>query len=655
MREDLIPKEHSKKIGICLVLIIFFFLGLCFNYYTPLWNPPDEERHFIYSEYIAQHHKLPDYRYDPEGNIVSMAFHPPLYYLMGALLFVNDRELLEEKISINDGPGFNTLTHPKGEWGSAYSGKVRTAYLLRLFSLILSGITLYLIYLTCLTIYPGDHTFASTTALFVATIPQFLHFSASISNETLSTTVSTAYLLSLIYSLKEPHKTKWLVIGGILLGLCLLTRTFSIFYVPVTVCFMCWVYVRNKKALIKSLCIVFAMATSVSGWWYLRNWLKFDDPLFNKTVERVASWHLLHTPLSLHYIILLIKKSFATFFGGFGSLQFTIPDYHLAVYGTVALLGTCGLCWLLTKKCLLTFQSQIIVLLFFALGGGLGVYGYLNVKYTGFCLGRYLFIVIAPIAILIFMGFRYLIPFKIKNLVFILIASVLVVLNLNVLFRILKPAYADPLLVAGVDQKMFCCPTIEINGTNTIGQTFISPKDNLCAIRVMVSNETKPIDGQLKFLLKEVGNENKILYQIEYPLSRIEDTTRYFFVFPPVPHSMGKTYEFFFTASPQPSDKGIALWYEVKSSFDKGKLKVNGKAWNGTLYFTTYHFTGDYPKTDWQGRREMVISQGLYATIRELQFYTERSKDFKVHTMTHEKILQLEKALNNRRVQAQKH
>ena len=654
MKDALIPKEHSKT-GICLVLIIFFFLGLCFNYYTPLWNPPDEERHFIYCEYLAQNHKLPEYSLNPQGNFVSMSFHPPLYYLIGSFFFVHDRGLLEEEISINDGPGFNTITHPKREWGSAYSGKVRTAYLLRLFSLILSGITLYLIYLICLTLYPGDNTFAAATALFVATIPQFLHFSASISNETLSTTLSTAYLFSLLYFLKEPHKLKWLVIGGILFGLCLMSRTFSIFYIPVTVCFLCWVYARDKKTLIKSLCSIFGMAVSVSGWWYLRNWLKFDDPLFSKTVEKIDAWHLQQPPVTLKYIILLIKKTFATFFGGFGSLQFTIPDYHFAVYGALVLMGSGGLWWLLTKKNVTTFQSHAIVLFLFALGGGLGLYAYLNIKYSGFCLGRYLFIIIAPIAILIFMGLRYLIPSKIKNLAFILIAFVLVVLNLNGLFRILKPAYADPLLVEGVDQQKFCCSTPEIKSNTTIGQTFISPKNNLCAIRVMVSKESKPLEGQLKFILKEEGNDNKVLYQIAYPLDEVEDFSRYFFIFPPVPHSMGKAYEFYFTASPQPPDKGIALWYEAKSNYDKGKLTVNGKAWDGTLYFTTYHFTGDCPKTDWQGRREMVISQGLYATIRELQLYAERSEDVKVKTITHEKVLQSEKALNNRRVQTQKH
>ena len=84
------------------MLLLFLLFGLGYSYYTPLWNPPDEERHFAYCEYIAHHHKLPDYVKDPKGNSVTMAFHPPLYYLMGSLFFGNDRGLLEELISAND-------------------------------------------------------------------------------------------------------------------------------------------------------------------------------------------------------------------------------------------------------------------------------------------------------------------------------------------------------------------------------------------------------------------------------------------------------------------------------------------------------------------------------------------------------------------------
>ncbi len=189
--------KMQSTIGTLIMLLLFLLLGLLYSYYTPLWNPPDEERHFAYCEYIAQNHKLPVYRSDPGKNIVGLAFHPPLYYLIGSLFCKDDGRLLEEKITVNDGPGFITIVHPKEGIEFPYSGKARSAHLLRLFSLALSALTIYFIYLLVLKIFPGEMILVSATALFVATIAQFLHVSASVSNETIAATFSTASLLCL--------------------------------------------------------------------------------------------------------------------------------------------------------------------------------------------------------------------------------------------------------------------------------------------------------------------------------------------------------------------------------------------------------------------------------------------------------------------------
>ena len=56
-------------------------------------------------------------------------------------------------------------------------------------------------------------------------------------------------------------------------------------------------------------------------------------------------------------------------------------------------------------------------------------------------------------------------------------------------FRVLKPAYAETLLVEEVAQPLFSYPANEINETTTVGQTFISLRNRLCAIRVIFSCE----------------------------------------------------------------------------------------------------------------------------------------------------------------------
>lgn len=77
-------------------------------------------------------------------------------------------------------------------------------------------------------------------------------------------------------------------------------------------------------------------------------------------------------------------------------------------------------------------------------------------------------------------------------------------------------------------------------------------------------------------------------------------------------------------------------------------MTINMAPVPGNIYFTSYHFSGDHPETDWQGKRKIVIEQDLYVGLRELQLYQERSRKFREQTLTHEKILRFQKALKNR-------
>jgi len=630
------------------LLLLFLALGLSYSYYTPLWSPPDEERHFAYCEYIAQNHRLPEYTVNPKGYTVGLA-HPPLFYLLGSLFFRNDQGLLEEEISVNDGPGFNQITHPKKEAGFPYSGKARTAHLLRLFSLYLSAVTICTIYWIVLTFFPGETIFAFATALFVATIPQFIHIAASVSNENLSTTVSTVYLVSLIYYIKAPHRFARQIMSGILLGLSILSKSFLLFYLPVTACVIIWACRRNIKNLTTSFLAIFGLCSLVGGWWYLRNWLKYDDPFLSKTAVTLYPFFLRHDSLSFNYVKTIIARSFISFFGNFGALQFTIPSYHFIAYGVILLIGIFGLCQLLIRKDLAPACMHARSVLFISMLGGVGFFAFLNFKYTGIFLGRYLFPVMASLAVLTFVGLRSLVPFRWRNPAFIFLSLVLIALNLNVLFKVLKPAYAETLLVEGVNQSTFCCPTPEINDNTTVGQTFISPKNNLSSIRVMFSCEAKQRKGEITFVLKEAGESGKILHQMGFPLKKIDDTSRLFFIFPPIQNSMGKEYMFIFGSPSLLPGQGVSLWYASGDCYPEGRMLVNGKPAEGNLYFQAYHFMGKHPETDWQGRSEIVINQGGYITIRELQLYLERSKEFRVQTITHEKSEMSGKAFENRK------
>ena len=93
--------DNKKNIGIYSVLALFLFLGLCYSYYTPLWTPPDEDRHFVYCEHIARNLTLPDFTPHSKNNIVGMGYQPPLYYFLGSLFCRNENKLFVNKYLIN--------------------------------------------------------------------------------------------------------------------------------------------------------------------------------------------------------------------------------------------------------------------------------------------------------------------------------------------------------------------------------------------------------------------------------------------------------------------------------------------------------------------------------------------------------------------------
>lgn len=619
-----------------ITILIFLLLGLGYSSFTPLWSPPDEELHFSYCEYIARNHSLPHLIPSAENARVSQAFHPPLYYLIGSLFCRNHGKLIQEVVRVNDGPGFNVVEHPKNE-----TIKARSAHLLRFFTLLLSALAIYLIYEMVLTIFPGEVILAAATALFVGTIPQFLHISASISNEMMAVTLSTLYLFALLQYSRFSDTLRQTITRGLILGGCLLSKVSTAFLLPVTLCVMVFFLFRERKKLFVDGMAVFGTAALVAGWWYVANWSTL------RNLQTSQPWFTRQIPFSIEYVQKVIDYTFTSFFGYFGSLQIPIKKSHLLFYGSFFLLGVAGICKSLIKQELTSFQRQALGILSVSLLGGIGVFIILNMKYYAF-MGRYLFVVIAPIAIITCVGFQSLFPSRWRNPVLILLSFVLIVMNLDVLFRVLKPAYAETFLVAGVDQPQFCCPTPEINLKSTISQTFISPKNNLSSIRVMFSCKTKQRDGEMTFVLKESGAHGKILHQMKFPLKKIEGISRYFFIFPPIRDSMGKEYVFYFSSHSLPAGKGVSLWYDSGDRYPQGRMLVNGEPSNGDLYFQSYCFTGEHPETDWQGRREVVIDQGWYISIRELQLYAEMSKEFRVKTLLHEKLQRIEKALKNR-------
>ncbi|MCX5902790.1 MAG: glycosyltransferase family 39 protein, partial [Proteobacteria bacterium] len=210
---------------------------------------------------------------------------------------------------------------------------------MRLLSLLLGGLTVYLTFMITLNFLPGEPMIAAIGALLVATNPQFLHLSASVSNESLSTALATLYLLILINYLESPSKLFYQIVSGIVLGCCLLTKISTILYIPVTAIALIWGNWRNWKNLTRNFVIIFLVAALVSLWWYLKNLIVYNDLIFTKALNAIQPWSMRKEPLSLASGALITKMTFISFWGYFGAQQIPVTAIHLSFYGSLMVLG----------------------------------------------------------------------------------------------------------------------------------------------------------------------------------------------------------------------------------------------------------------------------------------------------------------------------
>ncbi len=646
--EKLLHLSSPDRAAVVALLLLFVTLGAAYSHYTPLWSPPDEERHFAYAQYIARNHKLPPLRYDPETTNITQAIHPPLYYLCAALFCRDDARPIQEQLLVDDEPGYRAMRLAPGESGVAAQRTESTVRRLRMFSLLISAVHIAFVYLLIIALFPGETLLAFTTALFVALNAQFLHISASVSNEPLTDALSTIYIFLLLSLTRGTPRTRRYLLAGMVLGCCLLSKLSTLYYLPVTALILTWVHFRNTRKLMGSLALVAGAAFLVAGWWYLRNWLIYHDPF--ATVYLIASqpWGFRTAAFSAGSLLSLASHTFVSFFGTFGAQQFSIPTGHALVYGALVALGLAGLCRLALTGMMKKQRHSAVSILLLPFLGCCAVFVSMNLAYVGVSMGRYLFVAIAPIAAGIIGGARSLVPARRRNAFLLLLSLLLVFLNLDILFRVLKPAYADPGLIPGIDQALFSYPTVELNQSTVIAQTFTAPRNNLAAVRVMFSRLNRQGRGTIDFALAERGNPTRVMRRASLSLDSIDDNARYCFVFPPLPDSQGKEYLLRVSAPALPAGSGIALWQDPEDGCPGGELTVNGTPAVGDLYFSTYHFAGNHPATDWQGRRELVIRQGAYVDIRELQLYFEQSRSFREGTVTHQKVLRAQQALKNR-------
>ncbi len=394
-------KENSKQ-GLALLLFLYLVLGMTFGVVVPLWEAPDEVRHFAYAKYLIDNFSLPPLSHIFEENPVTLAFHPPLYHaLISSLAYGYPEQDPQRDIQPAGGDGRRSYIYEVDGVRFPYRGIPLRAHLMRVVSLLLGIGVIVCAWCIAAEIFPAERQLAFTAAAIVALNPQFIFINGSVNDQALSNPLGSVVLLMLARVISAGLTPALSIVLGLAFGAALLTTTSAVLFVPVILAAVLASGAGPKKASI-CLALIFAIAVVVAGGWYLRNEFLWHDPFLLKLHREVFGKPFLReSNMSTIEFINLLRLLHRSFWGVFGSMNVPLPT--LIYWMLECFTGLCVVGFLRAmRKWRERFSPrQLGVILVFLLAVVLFFCSIVQYNFTFISAqGRYLFIVLPAVGIL---------------------------------------------------------------------------------------------------------------------------------------------------------------------------------------------------------------------------------------------------------------
>ncbi len=440
---------------LAVLVLLYLALGGLYSVVTPIFEAPDEIWHFSYIRYIAQHNRLPvQGAGQGEEAARQEASQPPFYYLLAQpLMRLLDTQDFAEYSTLNPhaAPGLphsdgnkNMVVHRASE-RFPYRGTVLAVHVVRGLSLALGVVTLLATYSLAVRLFPAK--LAWVAAGLVACNPQFIFISASISNDNLMTALGSlglALLVSMQADRPLRGQTRDMAALGVITGLAMLTKLTGLLLLAFVLAAL-MLDGRGGRLLTRArdCALVAVIAATLSGWWYVRNWLLYEDATgLGPMLEWVGERHL-----SVGELVSEIEGVVLSFWAVFGWFNILADEWVYVVLRLLMGLAAVGLVMLLIRQA--TRRPAVVTdMRGLALAAGWGVvvaFGLLRwTLTTQGSQGRLLFPAIGGIAVLMLAGLCALIPPRLRKVLLSALAVGLCALAVVCPFRYIGPAYAQP-------------------------------------------------------------------------------------------------------------------------------------------------------------------------------------------------------------------
>lgn len=386
-----------------ILLLVFMGLTQYYSWAIAPFEGPDEPEHLAYIAKLAFEHELPNPQTDFDGPIQQESAQPPLYYLTAALwTALGGISEWEHHLNINYwagdsgnatgidnrnqflmSPDFNVLT-------DSQKGMVRALRWVRLLSLVYGVLTLVGLYWAGQVIWPHDRQLPMFATLLFALTPVVLHGYAVVSNDVAVISFGALTLATALAIFEQGSQPRLLVLAGVFMGLAGLSKASGLatWALPPAAVLLAGLRTKPRSSLavlIGNAALPVIIAIAISGWWYVRGYILFDDPL--GTQPHLQMDWALEEPRSLaetfDRLPLLFKLLWAEF--GWGAIRPGRAGY--VVPAAILIISAVG--WLKTRQ----FNLRTLLLVLYVLIGLLaflrwmqlfvGVYARLLLPYYG--------------------------------------------------------------------------------------------------------------------------------------------------------------------------------------------------------------------------------------------------------------------------------
>ena len=354
--------EQVARRGLALVMVGYIILGLAYSVINPIFESPDESLNYANIRFLIEERRLPVLKPDEP----TKAHHPPLYYVLGAMLthwVPNENfDAITERVNPfwihrvgeSDVDNKNLYLHDPALERFPYRDVALGVHLVRWLSLAMGAGTILFVYATAKALLPQRPSLWVAAAALVAFNPMFLFINTSVHDDALANLVAAAILTVTARLMVHGPTVRRAVSLGVLLGMAILTKLTCLLIAPTVALALLGrpsadgMRVRLRDAL-RLGGIIILLALLIGGWWLTRNQLLYGEP--TSMGRQVEAWggpredapNLAAAARELGFL-------HDSFWGVFGYGQIPMPGWTYALYRLLGLAALGGLLLLWVRR-----------------------------------------------------------------------------------------------------------------------------------------------------------------------------------------------------------------------------------------------------------------------------------------------------------------